>query len=191
MSSGPSDASRRRPDLRRCSIPEAARLLQVSERVVRERIEAGLLLAIREEHGWTIIVEDPPAEAASLAPAPDLAAPSTAPDAATELSPLVALVERLTERNAELAAAAAAWRARAELLEAQLRRAALAAPLPAGAAAPAPAEGGIQRKLASVNPASDPGPPLLALSQADEPTEGGADEPTARGRGWRARFFRR
>jgi hypothetical protein len=40
----------------RCSVPQAARLLGISERAVRKRIEAGTLAAERHPRGWEVIL---------------------------------------------------------------------------------------------------------------------------------------
>lgn len=120
---------------RRYSVPQAARRLGISERAVRKRIDAGTVLAVREGRAWTVILEEPgggtgtaesavsaaPSEPGS-APRQSSAAPGTAGTASVDLAPLVALVDSLTRRNAELTEAAAIWQFRAVQLEERLKQ---------------------------------------------------------------------
>ena len=215
MSSAPANEQHRRSEVARCLVREAARRLGVSGHTVRKRIVAGLLLAIPEERGWTVILDDPMTDEASPAVLPSAIAPvpqaprmdalpavkrEEEPELATmELAPLVALVERLTERNAQLVAEAARWQARVELLEEQLRSATVAPASKEVCNPPAPAvdngsshdERGIQRKLAHLHPPFAPTPPLLALDHVNASNGALPDEPPEAGENWWTRIFGR
>lgn len=133
---------------RRYSVPQAARRLGISERAVRKRIDAGTVLAVRDGRTWTVILEEPnggtdtagsavlaaPSEPGA-APRRSSAEPGTAGTASIDLSPLVALVDSLTRRNAELTEAATIWQFRAGQLEERLKQLTAGGP-GAGDAAP-------------------------------------------------------
>jgi len=119
----------------RYSVPEAARILGISERGIRKRIDAGTLFATRDGRAWIVYLEEPASGAGtaeSAVPSEPRAVPGTEPEperavssgtsSAVDLSPLVALVDDLTRRNAELTEAATLWQFRARQLEEQIKQ---------------------------------------------------------------------
>lgn len=93
------------------TVPEAARLLGISERAVRGRIQRGTLPAYREGTAWVVELDTapiPPPPVVSIAPEP---APTV------DLAPLAAVIDRLTAENARLVEAATLWQLRATQAE--------------------------------------------------------------------------
>ncbi len=127
------------------TIADAARLLGMSENAVRKRIRRGTLAAHKEGDRWLVAIPTTPAtigQAGDHPPATtDLAADQAAPtsgqatDLAAAITPLAALIERLTAENRELAEAATIWQVRAHHLEEQMKQ--LTAGQDAPSAAPA------------------------------------------------------
>ncbi len=121
------------------TITDAARLLGVSENAVRKRIRRGTLPAYKEGDRWLVAI---PGQVGDQPPATDLAndqvaaATGQATDLAAAITPLAALIERLTAENRELAEAATIWQVRAHHLEEQMKQ--LTAGQDAPIAAPAP-----------------------------------------------------
>ncbi len=108
------------------TIADAARLLGISENAVRKRIRRGTLPARKEGDRWLValpgqVADHPPATTDLAA---DLAAPASdqAADLAAAITPLTALIERLTTENRELAEAATVWQVRAHHLEEQMKQ---------------------------------------------------------------------
>lgn len=114
------------------TIADAARLLGVSENAVRKRIRRGTLPAYKEGDRWLVAIPTTPATTGLVGDYPsattDLAADQAAPatgqatDLAAAITPLAALIERLTAENRELAEAATVWQVRARHLEEQMKQ---------------------------------------------------------------------
>ncbi len=133
------------------TIVDAARLLGVSENAVRKRIRRGTLPAHKEGDRWLVAI---PGQVGDHPPATDLAsgqvaaATGQATDLAAAITPLAALIERLTAENRELAEAATIWQVRAHHLEEQMKQ------LTAGQDAPVAAREP-QHEAQPVEPAAD------------------------------------
>ncbi len=148
----------------RYSVPEAARLLGISERAVRKRIDAGTLEAVKDGRAWSVLLPTLTGTAGRAVPAapvtvvaepgtgtgPELSAPPAVPEAvppAVDLAPLADLIERQAAEIQRLAEAATTWQMRAGILEQQLKQltaggdtptdAPVAAPFAPGEAQPA------------------------------------------------------
>ncbi len=122
------------------TIVDAARLLGVSENAVRKRIRRGTLPAHKEGDRWLVAIPGQvgnyPSATTDLATDQVAAATGQATDLAAAITPLAALIERLTAENRELAEAATIWQVRAHHLEEQMKQ--LTAGQDAPVAAPEP-----------------------------------------------------
>jgi hypothetical protein len=121
-------------ELGRYSVPQAARLLGISERAVRKRITAGTLDAHKAGTAWVVllpatmgavprsVLEEPavPGAVPESGPGPDRGG-TTVP--AVDLAPLVSLIEKKDAEIRQLTDATMAWQFRA--LRAEERLAAL------------------------------------------------------------------
>ena len=127
------------PEMARYSVPEAARLLGISERAVRKRITANTIQAHKDGTAWVVLL--PSTTGAVPGPEPEEpvvpgAAPQhgTGPDAggtttSVDLSPLVQMIDRKDAEIRDLTNAAMSWQYRA--LRAEEKLAALeSGPLP-------------------------------------------------------------
>ena len=106
-----------------CSIAEAARLLGISERAVRKRIDAGRLETRREANGNRVRtrVAVPSPGPGAVPDAATGAAPGAVLDAA-EVRDLMVQLARLEERLAAAEAARATWERERTELRAELER---------------------------------------------------------------------
>jgi hypothetical protein len=138
----------------RCSVPEAARALGISERAVRKRIGAGTLRAERDGRAWAVELPiavgtaRPAVPAAPVTIVPEPPEPGAVPEAApaavpggTDLRPLVDHIADLERRVERLTESSTAWQFRALAAEQQLKELGagdVATPYDAPTAAPAP-----------------------------------------------------
>ncbi len=126
----------------RYSVPEAARVLGISERAVRKRIDVGTLEAVKDGRAWSVLLPTITGGAHAAVPAapvtvvaeprtgtgPEPAAPSAAPavpdavPASVDLAPLAELIERQASEIQRLTEAATTWQMRAGILEQQLKQ---------------------------------------------------------------------
>lgn len=119
----------------RYSVPEAARLLGISERAVRKRITASTIQAHKDGTAWVVLL---PATTGAVprSELTELAVPGAAPQHGTgpdvggtatglDLSPLVSMIDRKDAEIRDLTNAAMSWQYRA--LRAEERLAALEA----------------------------------------------------------------
>jgi len=122
----------------RYSVPQAARYLNISERAVRKRIDAGSLFAVRDGRAWTVYLEEPASgtstadDAVPLEPTELTATPSehravpvpepvAVPSGTVDLAPLADLIADLTRRNERLTESSTMWQIRAMQAEEKLK----------------------------------------------------------------------
>jgi hypothetical protein len=120
------------------TVPEAARILGVSTDAVRSRLRRGTLEGVKIAGEWHVSLaalhdtrQDPaePQQDATV----DRQATRQEPDriaTVMDVAPLADLIDDLTRRNADLAAAAAMWQTRAAHLEDQLKQLSAGEPVP-------------------------------------------------------------
>jgi hypothetical protein len=112
----------------RYRVPHAARVLGISERAVRKRIDAGTLFAVRDGRAWVVYLEeavggtDTAAAAEPAVPAEPVPEPAAAPGGTVDLAPLADLIADLTRQNAQPTEAAAVWQVRAIQAEERLKQ---------------------------------------------------------------------
>ncbi len=107
------------------TLDEAAAELGITVNAVRQRIKRGTLSGIKTEAGWLVDMVATNQESGTDRPT---TRPTNHTSAATDhqptidLAPLTELIDDLTRRNADLAAAAALWQTRAAHLENELKQ---------------------------------------------------------------------
>ena len=111
------------------SLGEAAALLGISENAVRQRIKRGTVLGVKSDLGWFIDVsrrstsdQPPPSATIGYHRPTNQTIRATDHQPTIDLVPLTELIDALTRRNADLAAAAAMWQPRAAHLENELKQ---------------------------------------------------------------------
>ncbi len=110
----------------RYSVPEAAKLLGITERAVRKRIEAGTLLGKRNGREWLVLLpREPVAEPKGTSSGTDSEPDGTAaePGGTNGTSSVEAIVEKLYRDNLELAGRVGFYQAEIQQLRTQLERA--------------------------------------------------------------------
>ena len=107
----------------RYSVPEAAKLLGITERAVRKRIEAGTLLGKRNGREWVVLLpREPVAEPKGTSSGTDSEPDGTAtePRGTNGTSSVEAIAEKLYRDNLELAGRVGFYQAEIQHLKAQL-----------------------------------------------------------------------
>ncbi len=108
------------------TLEEAAADLGITVNAVRQRIKRGTLTGIKTDAGWLVdmsVTNDrPTAQRPTTNQATNHTTTPTDPQPTIDLAPLADVIDDLTRRNAELAAAAAMWQTRAAHLEDRLKQ---------------------------------------------------------------------
>jgi hypothetical protein len=108
------------------TLDEAATDLGITVNAVRQRIKRGTLIGIKTDTGWLVDIDHRPATDRPMVGATgqptNHATKPTDQQPTIDLAPLAEVIDDLTRRNAELAAAAAMWQTRAAHLEGQLKQ---------------------------------------------------------------------
>ena len=110
----------------RYSVPEAAKLLGITERAVRKRIEAGTLLGKRNGREWVVLLpREPVAEPKGTSSGTDSEPDGTATESrgTNGTSSVEAIAEKLYRDNLELAGRVGFYQAEIQHLKAQLEAA--------------------------------------------------------------------